>query len=511
MTVSVRHRRPVRVRRRRRVVDVLGTIGLVGSILRWVSLTLLAPAAVAVYYGESVRPYLISLAIAFAAGYLLERLTPSADEVGIREGFLLVTVAWLAAAAMGALPYLLSANPQLHHPVDAYFESMSGFTTTGASVLTDIEALPKSLLFWRSLTQWLGGMGIVVLAMAILPRLSVGGQQLMDVESPGPEAEKLTPRIAETARRLWILYVALSIAEVTALCAVGYGGLAHGMNLFEATTHTFGTMSTGGFSSRARSVEEFGAEAQWIITAFMLIASLNFALMFRSLRRPALLPRDEETRFFLLLVIVASTIVALEIGSYGRYGGADAIRHAAFQVASIVSTTGFASTDFALWTPLPLLILIVLMFAGGCSGSTAGAIKAMRVLLLNKVLRRELVLTVHPQAVVPIRLNGRVVNDRTLRAIVGFVLIYVVAFVIGTVLILIDASRGTHPVGAFEAISAAATTLGNVGPGVGFLGPMGSFDPFSTPSKLVMIALMWIGRLEVIPVMIVLSRTYWRP
>ena len=190
MTVSVRHRRPVRVRRRRPVVDVLGTIGLVGSILRWVSLTLLAPAAVAVYYGESVRPYLISLAIAFAVGYLLERLTPSADELGIREGFLLVTVAWLAAAAMGALPYLLSANPQLHHPVDAYFESMSGFTTTGASVLTDIEALPKSLLFWRSLTQWLGGMGIVVLAMAILPRLSVGGQQLMDVESPGPEAEK---------------------------------------------------------------------------------------------------------------------------------------------------------------------------------------------------------------------------------------------------------------------------------------------------------------------------------
>jgi trk system potassium uptake protein TrkH len=501
----------VRVRRRRPVVDAWGTIGLVGTIIRWLSLTLLAPTGVALIYGDSVRPYLLSLAIAFAAGLAMEHLTPSADQLGVREGFLLVTLAWLAAAAMGALPYLLSPNDQLHHPVDAYFESMSGFTTTGASVLTDIEAVPKSLLFWRSLTQWLGGMGIVVLAMAILPRLSVGGQQLMDVEAPGPESEKLTPRIAETARRLWILYVALSVLEVGALSAVGYGGLAPGMDLFQSVTHTFGTMSTGGFSPDARSMEPFGAEAQWIVTVFMLVASLNFALMYRSLRRPKLLPRDEETRTFLLIVLVATVIVAAEIWSYDRYGAEQAIRHGAFQVASIISTTGFASTDFALWTPLPLVILIGLMFAGGCSGSTAGAIKAMRILLLNKVLRRELVLTVHPQAVVPIRLNDQVVNERTLRAIVGFVLIYLTAFVIGTVLILIDASRQGQTVSAFESISAAATTLGNVGPGVGFLGPMGSFNPFSDLSKIVMIALMWIGRLEVIPVMLVLSRIYWRP
>lgn len=493
------------------MVDVWATVGLVGTIIRWLSVTLLAPTAVALYYGDSVRPFVLSLAIAFSVGLAVERLSPSADHLGVREGFLLVTVAWLAAAAMGSLPYLLASDPQLHNPVDAYFESMSGFTTTGASVLTDIGAVPKSVLFWRSMTQWLGGMGIVVLAMAILPRLSVGGQQLMDVESPGPEAEKLTPRIAETARRLWILYMALSVLEVALLCAVGYGGLSPGMGVFEAVTHTFATMSTGGFSPDPRSLEPFGSEAQWIVIAFMLIASLNFALMFRSLRRPALLPRDEETRVFFLIVAVATAIVAADIWGDTGYGPEASIRHAAFQVSSIISTTGFASTDFALWTPLPLVILVALMFAGGCSGSTAGAIKAMRVLLLNKVLRRELALTVHPQAVAPIRLNARVVDERTLRAVIGFVLIYLTAFVLGTILILIDASRTGHQVAAFEAISAAATTLGNVGPGVGFLGPMGSFDPFSIPSKIVMIALMWIGRLEVIPVMLMFSRTYWRP
>ena len=269
----------------------------------------------------------------FPAGTMMQRLTPDHRELGIREGFLVVTLTWLVAAAMGALPYIFSSEPQVDGIVDAYFESMSGFTTTGASVLTDIEALPRSLLIWRSLTQWLGGIGFVVLALAVLPKLAVGGQQLMDVEAPGPETEKLTPRIAETARRLWVVYLGLTAAELAILLAIGYGGLSPQMDFFNALAHTFATISTGGFSPNARSVEPFGAEAQWVISVFMLLGAVNFALMFRAVRRPRVLRHDEELRVFLLVIAAATALVAVELLTYDDMGLHDAIRHAAFQVA----------------------------------------------------------------------------------------------------------------------------------------------------------------------------------
>jgi trk system potassium uptake protein len=494
------------------LVDLRATASVLGTITRYVSLTLLVPAGVALAYDEPVAPFVIPLVGAFVAGLAVERLTGKTADVGTREAFLVVSVTWLLVAALGCLPYLITSNPQLHHPVDAYFESMSGFTTTGASTLTDIEAMPQSILFWRGLTQWLGGMGIVVLALAVLPRLRVGGQQLFEHEAPGPELEKLTPSVRETARRLWLVYVFFSALQVLLLVLVSQGALGGGMNLFDAVTHMFGTMSTGGFSPETESLGAFGASAQWVVALFMVLAGCNFALLYRALRgRPIVLALDEELRAYLAIVGAATAIVAVALFATESYGVEETIRHAAFQVASIITTTGFASVDFAPWASLALFTLILLMFIGGCSGSTAGSIKVMRIVVLSRLLRREVTLTVHPQAVIPLRLNGRVVDERTLRAIVAFVVIYVGVFALGSLGILLEGVRTNVELSPFEAISAAATTLGNIGPGVGFLGPYGSFDPFSYPSKVLMTALMWLGRLEIIPVLVVLSRTYWRP
>jgi trk system potassium uptake protein len=494
------------------LVDLRAAASVLGTITRYVSLTLLVPAGVAVVYDEPVTPFVAPLVGAFFAGLAVERLTGETAEVGTREAFLVVSATWLVVAVIGCVPYLLTSNPQLHNPVDAYFESMSGFTTTGASVLTDIEAMPRSILFWRGMSQWLGGMGIVVLALAILPRLRVGGQQLMEHEAPGPELEKLTPSVRETARRLWLVYVIFSALEVVALVLVSQGAFGGGMDVYDAVTHTFTTMSTGGFSPETESLGAFGASAQWVVALFMVLAGVNFALLYRALRgRPLTLALDEELRAYLAIIAAATAIVAVALFARESYGVEETIRHAAFQVASVITTTGFASVDFAAWAPLALLTLIMLMFIGGCSGSTAGSIKVMRMVVLTRLLHREVTLTVHPQAVIPLRLNGRVLDERTMRAIVAFVVIYVGVFALGSLGILLEGVRTDVNLSPFEAISAAATTLGNIGPGVGFLGPYGSFDPFSYPSKVLMTALMWVGRLEIIPVLVVLSRTYWRP
>jgi trk system potassium uptake protein len=493
------------------VVDVRRVLSLVGAVLRYLSFAFLLPLVVALLYGESIAPYVVAFFATYAVATVLARLTPSHEEVGWREGFLVVTLTWLAVAAFGAIPYLVVSEPQLHHPVDAYFESMSGFTTTGATVLTDIEAMPRALLLWRSFTQWLGGLGIVVLALAILPRLAVGGQQLMDAEMPGTGVEKLTPRIRETARRLWLLYTALTATELLVLWALGLAG-APNMDLYTAAATTFSTMSCGGFSPEARSIEAFGGAVQVVVMCFMVLAGLNIALVYRSLqRRSTDLLRDDQTRLYFGLLVAAGLLLTVELWASGTYGSADAIRHGAFQGASMLTGTAFSSADFAAWTPLALATLVTLMFFGGCTGSTTGGIKQLRILLMARAVRRELMLTIDPPAVVPVRLNGRAVDELVIRSVFVFFAVYVGVFAAGTLALLIDASRVGQDLNAFEAISAAAASIGNVGPGVGFLGPLGSYESLSAPSKLVTLALMWIGRLEILPVVIVLSRAYWRP
>jgi trk system potassium uptake protein TrkH len=509
--VSVRARATRIGPARRLAVDVRATLGLAGLLLAYLSLSALLPAAVALWYGQPPWPFLGATAIGGAVGLGLHRLGRDSGQVGFREGYLVVALTWLLASLYGALPYLLSGEDQLRRPVDALFESMSGFTTTGATVLVDVEAVDHSLLLWRQLTQWLGGMGIIVLAIAVLPRLRVGGRQLLESEMPGPEMD-FAERIRSTAQRLWFLYVALTAAQVAILTTIGVVGLDHRMGFFEAVSSAFAALPTGGFMPENRSYEDFAAISQWVTAGFMALAGANFVLLYKAFvrRRPRAMARDEEFRLYLGLLAGASAIVAAQIWAEGLAGGEAAIRHGVFQAVSIMTTTGFASIDFALWPTLVLLTFVLLMFIGGSAGSTAGSIKVVRHLLLGKSLRRELRQTVHPEVVLPIRLNGLVIDERTLRALTSFILLYLGVFVVGAALLAIDGAVQGPDIRPIDTIAAAATTLGNVGPALGDVGPMSSFEPFSDLSSLVMFVLMWLGRLELIPVLVLLTRRYWR-
>lgn len=493
-------------------VDVSASLNLVATLIKYLGVTVAFPTAIALGYSEPFWPFLVAGAVAIGFGAGLERITSGAERVGVREGFLVISLTWLLAAAFGALPYVLSGDDQLGRPVDAFFEAMSGFTTTGSTVVTAFDDLPRSLLMWRQFTQWLGGMGIIVLALAILPRLRVGGRQLLEAELPGPEVDQLAARIRDIARRLWILYVALTVSEALVLAIVGWSGIDSKMSLFDAVGHALTTIPTGGFTTVSGSIGAFGAVSQWVIGLFMLAAATNYALAYRALvrRQPGALARDDEFHFYLGLLVLAGVVLTLELWTEGIATGEAAIRHSAFQAVSIMTTTGYASANFAGWTALATMVLIGLMFVGGSAGSPSGSIKVVRHLLLGRILRRELHQTLHPELVVPVRLNGRVVDERTLRAIEVFILLYVGVFVAGAGLLAMDAARTGLELGVIDAVAAAASTLGNVGPALGFAGPMGSFEPFSDLSKLVLVGLMWLGRLEVIPIVLLFTRAYWR-
>ena len=494
-------------------VDVRASLNVVATLAKYLSLTVLLPAGVALGYGESPWPFLATAAIVGGVALAVERLTASEESrVGTREAFLIVSLTWLVAAAVGALPYLLSADTQLDRPIDAYFESMSGFTTTGASVLVDVEQISNSLLIWRQFTQWLGGIGIIVLALAVLPRLRVGGRQLLEHEMPGPEIDSLSTRIADTARRVWWLYLGLTVAMIAVLLVIHAVGADDLMTPLQAVGHAFAAIPTGGFGTKVTSLAGFSAASQWTIGLFMLLAGMNFALLYRAFvrREPRAVARDEELRLYLAILGLASLLLAVLLVTEDVAGGEAAARHAIVQSISIMTTTGFATVDFALWPPLAAMTLVALMFVGGSAGSTSGSIKVVRHLLLGKILRRELDQTVHPEVVAPVRLNRAVVDERTLRAVSSFILLYVGIFVVGAGALAIDAARVGLELSVLEAVSAAATTLGNVGPAFGFAGPVGSFEPFSDVSTIVMTLLMWLGRLEVIPIVVLASRHYWR-
>ncbi len=500
-------------RPRRLAIDVAAVANLVGTLGKYLGLAALFPIPFALGYGEPFLPFVVAGAVTSGVGFALERSTASsAGRVSIREGFLVVALTWLLAAAFASIPYLFEGGAQLSNPLDAYFEGMSGFTTTGATVVTDYDEINRSLGIWRQFTQWLGGMGIIVLAIAVLPRLRVGGRQLMESELPGPEIAALGERIRSTARTLWLLYVALTAIQVAMLSSLWAVGIDDLMTPYEALAHAFATMPTGGFSTKPDSASSFSAEAQWILALFMAIAGANFALMYRAFtrRRPRVLVRDEEFRLYVALVVVATVAVTAMLWGYGIAEGEAAVRAAAFQTISIMTTTGLATADFALWPAVLLLALFALMFVGGSAGSTGGSIKVVRHLLLGKALRREINQTLSPEVVLPIRLNGSPVDERTVRAVAAFVLLYVGIWAVGASIIAIDSAISGVGVGTLGALGAAATTLGNVGPGFGIAGPYGSFADYGAVSKLTMIGLMWIGRLEIIPVVVLLTRHYWR-
>ncbi len=507
MSVVAGRRRP-----RKLAVDAVAALNVVASLTKYLSLAALPLVVVALGYGESPWPFVATTLVGGGVGLAVERLTRGEHRLGVREGFLVVSLTWLVAAALGAIPFLLSGEPQLQRPLDAYFEAMSGFTTTGASVVGNVEALPSSILLWRQFTQWLGGIGIIVLALAVLPRLRVGGRQLLESELPGPDLESLSTRIVETARRLWVLYLALTALLAAILLGLGLSGADPEMTPFDAVAHALSTMPTGGFGTRSDSLAAFAPASQWVIAVFMLLAGANFALMYQAFarRRPVVFARDEEFRAYVGLLALGAFVLGAALFSEGIAHGEEGVRQAVFQSISTMTTTGFATVDFSAWPVLAAMTLVALMFVGGSAGSTSGSVKVVRHLLLGRILRREIDQTVHPEIVTPVRLNRRVVDERTLRAISSFVLLYMGIFVVGAALLALDSARTGVGLDTLGAISAAATTLGNVGPAFGFAGPYGSFERFSDFSTAVMIGLMWLGRLEVIPIVVLFSRHYWR-
>ena len=496
-------------------VDVWTPVALTGKVVTWLALSLVVPLGVAAAYGETDAfvAFGLTIAVALALGLGLGRLTDETD-LGAREALLMVGLTWVVVSLVGALPYVLAGNGTVSTPVNALFESMSGFTTTGATVMADIsfEVHSRSLLLWRQETQWLGGMGIVVLAVAILPELSVGGAQLMDTEAPGPGLEKLTPRIAQTARVLWILYLGLTALEIAVLYGLHLGGLAPRMDLYNAVAHGLTTMPTGGFSPEARSIEAFSAAVQWVIVPFMVAAGANFALFWRlTTGELRALDRDPEFRFALGVMGATSALVAglLLVGPEIDLGVGPALRHAVFQVVSITTTTGYASTDFVAWGEAAQFVLLAAMFVGGSAGSTGSAVKMVRWLVILKSLRRELTTTVHPDAISPVRLGGRALDERSVRGIYAFTLLYLVVFVVGTIALFVDSARIGLELTALGAMSAVAATLGNVGPGFGVVGPMENYLAFSPVAKLGMVFLMLLGRLELVPLLVLLTRQFW--
>ena len=475
-------------------------ISRVGAILIAIAAFMLTPIPFSLYYGtDDIRAILLSAAITAAAGFLMYRLHPREDEVGHKEGILIVTLGWVLAAGFGGLPFYLYGTFPTY--TDAYFEAMSGFTTTGASVLADIEAQPAGILFWRDLTHWVGGMGIVVLSLAVLPLLGAGGMQLYKSEVPGPTADKLVPRVRETAKRLYVVYLIISAAEVLLL-------LAGGMSLFDSLTHMFGTMGTGGFSPKNASVGAYGSVYfDVVISAFMFIAGANFLLHYHFLTGGgfSVYAKDEEFKFYSSVVGFFILTTTANLVLYRVYPGIlTALRYSMFSVVSITTTTGFATADFAKWPAYSHYVLLFLMFLGACAGSTGGAIKCVRAWLLLKIAYGQLFRIVHPKSIRNIWYNGKIVPSEVVQGVQSMAMLYMTVFVVASLAL---AWLGKDII---TAISAVAATLGNIGPGLGSVGPTDNYAHFSIPAKWICSFCMLVGRLEVYSVMVLLVPQFWR-
>ncbi|HBX24451.1 MAG TPA: TrkH family potassium uptake protein [Desulfotomaculum sp.] len=474
---------------------ILRTLGLV---LLCEAVAMLPSLGIAIFLREdAMRAFVISISVIGLIGAALGRIKVHSNVVGYREGFVIATASWLFMAMFGSLPFLLSgAIPSF---VNAFFETMSGFTTTGATILSDIEKLPQSILFWRSLTQWLGGMGVIVLTLALIPSLKIAGMKLFRAEIPGPAKSKVLPRVTQTARELYKLYIIFTVLEIVALKIAG-------LSWFDSFIQTFSTVATGGYSNYNASIGAFANPAvHYIIIFFMLICGMNFALHFHALQgnfRP--MWRDPETRLYLSLVVLACILVGANLIAYNGYGLEEAFRMSSFQVVSIITTTGFTTTDFNHWPLLSQGILFVLMFIGGCAGSTSGGIKNVRYLILFKTASRQIAKLIHPKAVIPVRLGREVIPEELVESVQSFFFIY---FALLLVSILIIASMG---VDLFSSIAAVVATLGNVGPAFGAVGPAYNYDFIPVAGKLLLSLCMLVGRLEIYTVLVVLSVRFWR-
>lgn len=476
---------------------------VLGKILFAVAVILLIPAVCALIYKESPVPFLVPAAVSLALGFLLT-LNPHKKDRSLfaKDGFLCVGLAWIVVSLIGCIPYMVSES--IPSFANAFFETVSGFTTTGSSILSDIEALPNSILLWRSLTQWIGGMGVLVFLLAVMPKADNNQSRymhLMRAEVPGLSVDKIVPRLADTARVMYGLYIALTFIEIIFL-------VLGEMNLFEAINHSLTTASTGGFGIKNDSIASYSAYSQYVIAVFMLVFGINFNIFYLFVIGQFVKAfKNEELKFYLVVVAISTAIISgsLFVNLYSSSSFEYSFRHALFQVASIISTSGFSTLDFGNWPVLTLAVLIVLMFSGGCAGSTAGGIKLSRLILLAKNGRRELKYISHPRAVTSVKLNGKTIDNNTIRGATSFIIMYAMLFVVS--FLLITAIDGVDLVTGFTSV---ATSINNVGPGLNEVGPANNFAFFSNASKFILCFDMLAGRLELFPILILLSPTAYK-
>lgn len=475
-------------------------VNVVGILTLFLGLTMLFPLLVAFYYrDDSIYSILISIGITIFSGILLHLMFKGekVENLTKREGMAIVTFGWSSACLFGALPFYIGG--EFGSFVNALFESVSGFTTTGSSILTNIEGVSMGLLFWRSLIQWFGGMGIIVLSIAILPFLGVGGMQLYKAEVPSPVPDKLKPRIRDTAMVLWKVYALFTVAEILFL-------MLGGMNLFDASCHTFTTMPTGGFSTKNASIAHYDSVyLDFVVFFFMLAAGINFSLHYQMLRgKPLVFWKDSECRVFLGAVVVLILVVTFNIFGSVYQSLGQAFRYSSFQVMSIITTTGYATADYEQWPAMSQLILLICMFTGASAGSTGGGIKWLRIMLYFKYCYRELFALLHPHAVTHIKVAGKSVPEDVMRSVMGFLALYLGLFGLCSVAL---AGLGVDFVTSFSAVAA---TLGNIGPGFGAVGPVENFANIPLLGKWLLIWCMLLGRLEIFTVIILLVPEFWR-
>jgi trk system potassium uptake protein TrkH len=466
------------------------TLYIIGSLLKYFALAYIAPLVTAIYYGEDWRIFLYSLLVTLTVGLLLEFGFRTTRIIERPDGFTIVAFTWLLIPLISTLPYVFLGLGFL----DAFFEAMSGFTTTGATILKVVEELPKSALLWRSLTQWLGGMGVILLFISILPRLGVGGSQLFDREFPGPLPERLRPRFRTTARLLWTIYVGFTAAEIALLYFLAR------LPLFDSICVSFSTIPTGGFTPTTASIEAYVNAyplAQYIIMFFMFLAGMSFIIHYQLLRGNWKAIKGEEFRLY--LIILAAAILLL-IGSQGL----NSYREGIFQAISIMTTTGFVTCNFGSWHSGARIVLLALMFIGACGGSTGGAIKVVRFLTLIKHTRVMMMKAISPKAVIPVKLNQKPLQEGIIRDIISFLFLYIfVAVVASLVLCFLGLNLETS-------ISAVAATLGNVGPGLGLVGPGFNYAGLPSAAKVILIMCMWLGRLELFTVFMIFFPRFWK-
>lgn len=441
--------------------------------------------------------FILTILILIIVGLLMNKIKTVSTNIYSRDGFAIVALGWFMVSFFGALPYVLSgAIPSF---IDALFESVSGFSTTGASILKDIEALPRGILFWRSFTNWMGGMGVLVLTLAILPSIKANTLHIMKAESPGPTPEKLVPKIKQTVKILYFIYIILTAFNIIFL-------LAGGMSLYDSLIHAFGTAGTGGFSNKNMSVAAFNSTyIEVVITVFMLLFGVNFALYYQVYKgNLKSIFKDEELRFYVGIVVISIVFIALNIDGREVNSIWEALRYSSFQVASVITTTGYATADFNVWPEFSKFVILLLMFIGASAGSTGGGMKCIRILILLKVAKREVSKIIHPKSVYTIKIGGNMVEEETLMGILTFFFLYFAIFIVSVLIISIEGKD------LVTTTTSVVSAISNIGPGLGAVGPVGNFADFSAISKSVLSLCMIFGRLEIYPVLLLLTPNFWK-